>query len=189
MKYGRAMYPEQSRNWIFPSESEAGHLVEQKEERDVLSKWGNDLRQTYRTIGQVASIPKLDIHLLMNHSIPGVNEGYITRDKLLNDLLRTQQEKLSKMIVDCVSPKNDKVLGWLRTTKTTELDQNWYVASGFRPFSNQDPYHVVRKARRVAAKLGLPMPSTRRRMGYEPGAIQFEPPKAKTNITVRQPTG
>jgi len=42
-----------------------------------LAKWGNDLRQTYRTIAQAGSIAELDIHLLMNHSGGGVNAGYI----------------------------------------------------------------------------------------------------------------
>jgi hypothetical protein len=39
---------------------------------------GKRLRQTYRTIAQSVGVPKLDVHLLMNHSLPGVNEGYIT---------------------------------------------------------------------------------------------------------------
>ena len=43
----------------------------------------NDLRQSYRTIAQSTKMSKLDIHLLMNHAVPGVNEDYITRDKLL----------------------------------------------------------------------------------------------------------
>ena len=37
----------------------------------------------------------MDVHLLMNHSIPGVNAGYITRNKLLSDHLRQQQETIS----------------------------------------------------------------------------------------------
>jgi hypothetical protein len=37
----------------------------------------------------------------MNHSLPSVNAGYITRGKLLNDHLRRQQELLSKSISDC----------------------------------------------------------------------------------------
>ena len=174
LRYGRAMYPKEARQWIFPAESASGHMEEQKEERDVLSKWGNDLRQTYRTIGQVAGISKLDIHLLMNHAIPGVNEGYITRDKLLNDLLRTQQEKLSRMVVDSVSPANGKVKRWLRKSRVGELKVEWMTAGGFRAVKSNDPYHAVRMARRRAKKLGLPMPSTRRRKGHEPGSVYFE---------------
>jgi hypothetical protein len=45
-------------------------------------------------------VPELDVHLLMNHSIPGVNAGYITRNKLLRDHLRIQQEAISRKIVD-----------------------------------------------------------------------------------------
>ena len=52
------------------------------------------------TIAQAAGVPELDVHLLMNHSIPGVNAGYITRNKLLRDHLRIQQEAISRKIVD-----------------------------------------------------------------------------------------
>ncbi|WP_352783280.1 hypothetical protein [Mesorhizobium sp. M0814] len=83
MRIGRALYPEQSRDWLFPAESERGHVIEHKEKRSDLSKWGNDLRQTFRTIAQAAGVAELDVHLLMNHSIPGVNAGYITPNKLL----------------------------------------------------------------------------------------------------------
>jgi hypothetical protein len=31
----------------------------------------------------------------MNHAVPGVNAGYITRHKLLEDHLRTQQQAIS----------------------------------------------------------------------------------------------
>jgi hypothetical protein len=99
LRIGRVMYPTQSREWLFPAESESGHLTEHKEKRRDLPKWGNDLRQTYRTVAQAAGIPELDVHLLMNHSIPGVNAGYITRNKLLSDHLRLQQEAISRRIL------------------------------------------------------------------------------------------
>ena len=62
-------------------------------------KGGNDLRQTYRTVGQAAGVSDLDMHLLMNHSIPGVNAGYITRGQLLGDHLRLQQQKVWSLVV------------------------------------------------------------------------------------------
>jgi hypothetical protein len=99
------LFPDQAQHWVFPSESKSGHLVEHKESRDKLAKWGNDLRQTYRTVGQIAGIADLDMHLLMNHSVPGVNSGYITRSKLMTDHLRSQQEKLSKRILECAVSK------------------------------------------------------------------------------------
>jgi hypothetical protein len=100
IRLGGSMYPEQSRTWLFPADSEAGHLVEHKEERDVLSKWGNDLRQSYRTLAQAAGVSELDIHLLMDHSLPGVNAGYITHDRLLRDHLRKQQERISAVVIE-----------------------------------------------------------------------------------------
>ena len=99
MRAGRALLPHEARTWLFVGESEAGHMVEHKEDRRVLAKWGNDLRQTYRTLGAEADLSEIDMHLLMNHSLPGVNAGYITRAKLLSTHLRAGQEKLSALIV------------------------------------------------------------------------------------------
>ena len=98
-RFGRRMYPEQAAAWLFPATSEAGHLIEQKEDRATLSKWGNDLRQSYRTLAQTAGVSDFDARLLMNHALPGVNAGYITRHKLLEDHLRGQQQAISKAIV------------------------------------------------------------------------------------------
>jgi integrase len=95
---GRMMHPRQSAEWIFPGASAAGHMIEHWERRDVLFKWGNDLRQSYRTLAQHAGLSDLDAHLLMNHSLPGVNAGYITRGKLV-DHLRGEQERLSGFII------------------------------------------------------------------------------------------
>lgn len=102
MRVSRMLYPEAAKTWIFAADSEEGHLVEHKENRDTtLSKWGNDLRHTYRTLGQAAGLSPVDMHLLMNHSVRGanVNEGYITRSKLLNDHLRASQQTLSDFII------------------------------------------------------------------------------------------
>jgi len=99
MRAGSMLHPEAAETWIFAADSEEGHIVEQKENRGTLSKWGNDLRHTYRTLGQAAGLSPVDMHLLMNHSVKGVNEGYITRSKLLNDHLRASQQTLSDFII------------------------------------------------------------------------------------------
>jgi hypothetical protein len=110
------MYPEQSKLWLFPADSETGHLVEHKEERGVLSKWGNDLRQSYRTLAQAGGVSELDIHLLMNHSLPGVNAGYITRDRLVvRDHLRKQQERISAIVTEQVD--RDHRCKWILSAK------------------------------------------------------------------------
>jgi integrase len=98
VRSGRKMYPVQSDTWLFPADSEPGHIVEHKEDRKDLSKWGGDLRQTYRTLGQAAGVSEVDMHLLMNHSLPNVNAGYITRHKLLLDHLRRQQQAISGLV-------------------------------------------------------------------------------------------
>ena len=100
IRAGRMLMPNNDGGWVFAAESQDGHMVEHKENRKVLAKWGNDLRQTYRTMGQIAGLSEIDMHLLMNHSLPGVNAGYITRAKLISGHLRATQEKLTKTIFD-----------------------------------------------------------------------------------------
>ncbi|ODT82506.1 MAG: integrase [Pelagibacterium sp. SCN 64-44] len=98
IRFGRHIHPFEAQDWIFPADSSEGHLVEQKEDRTVLSKWGNELRQTYRTVATPAGVSELDARMLMNHAVPGVNSGYITRHKLLEDHLRVQQQAISNTI-------------------------------------------------------------------------------------------
>jgi site-specific recombinase XerD len=117
IRLGRTFFPEQAEFWLFPADSETGHLVEHKEEREVLSKWGNDLRQSYRTLAQAAGVSELDIHLLMNHSLPGVNAGYVTRDRLLRNHLRQQQERISAIALEKAGKKADSSCRhWLMST-------------------------------------------------------------------------
>jgi hypothetical protein len=121
IRWGRIMYSEQAQSWLFPADSETGHIVEHKEERCALSKWGNDLRQSYRTLAQAAGVSELDIHLLMNHSLPGVNAGYITRDRLLRDHLRQQQQGISQLVVRSSAAKRDRsMVRWLGSAKIEE---------------------------------------------------------------------
>jgi hypothetical protein len=58
-------------------------------------------------MGQAAGLSRLDMHLLMNHTVPGVNEGYITRDRLLEDQLRAAQERLFRFIITKGAERNE----------------------------------------------------------------------------------
>lgn len=121
MRIGRMLFPVQADYWLFPADSASGHLIDHKEDRNILPKWGNDLRQTYRTLAQVAEVSELDIHLLMNHSLRGVNAGYITRDKLVRGHLRKQQERISAIIVAGADPLiNMRLSAWLKQAKLVE---------------------------------------------------------------------
>lgn len=121
IRLGRQMHPDGAERWIFAADSLNGHLAEQKEDRSVLSKYGNDLRQTFRTIGQAAEVSEIDIHILMNHSLQGVNAGYITRSALLEDHLRQQQGRISQAVLQAVAKGRGKrraaALAWLRSCK------------------------------------------------------------------------
>ena len=49
----------------------------------------------------------------VNHSLPGVNAGYITRDKLLRDHLRKQQERISAIVTERARDRdNSACLPW-----------------------------------------------------------------------------
>jgi hypothetical protein len=121
--------------WVFPADSASGHLAETKEDRDELSKWGNDLRQTFRTIATAAGVSEIDAKLLMNHSIPGVNAGYITRHKLLEDHLRYQQQAISSAVFAALGTSvaiNQSLRAWLgrgearRATLTAQTEPAEY---------------------------------------------------------------
>jgi len=123
MRAGRALFEEQSKFWLFPARSGEGHLIEYWENRKTLPKWGNDLRQSYRTLAQAAGLSEIDIHLLMNHSLPGVNAGYITRERLVNNHLRKQQERISDIVssrIEKAAPEaREELRAWLCKSNLT----------------------------------------------------------------------
>ncbi len=127
MRAGREMYPEQARIWLFPADSATGHLIEHKEDRADLSKWGNDLRQTYRTVGQAVGVNDVDMHMLMNHTLPGVNAGYITRNKLLGDHLRGQQQLISSKVIHAAArakESGERIRSWLNLLQPDHATRN-----------------------------------------------------------------
>ena len=124
LRLGRLLYPKEAETFLFPVNSKSGHLVEHKEARTDLWKWGNDLRQTYRTIGQVAGVSELDMRLLMNHSLPGVNAGYVTRHQLLGDHLRKQQQAISSAVVAAIKTElqnSDGIRHWLTSASVRHV--------------------------------------------------------------------
>ena len=105
IRMGRLLYPDASDDWLFPSDAATRRVMEHKEDRERLSRYGNDLRQTFRTMGKAAGVPDLDTKLLMNHALSGdVNAGYITRSKLMEDYLRRQQQTISDFIFERLAP-------------------------------------------------------------------------------------
>ena len=141
IRFGREMHPAQAREWVFPADSASGHLAETKEDRDELSKWGNDLRQTFRTIATAAGVSEIDAKLLMNHAMPGVNAGYITRHKLLHDHLRRQQQVISSAVFTALGTsltESQYLQDWLGHGATQRHIQNAQV----KP-ADCDPEHVT----------------------------------------------
>lgn len=157
-RIGPIIYPQNGREWLFPSDAPCGHLVEHKEGRALLSHWGNDLRQTYRTIAQAAEISDVDIHLLMNHSLPGVNSGYITRSKLMRDHLRAQQDKLSTFILGAVVGRGRKpgpeLSRWLNSTSRT-LVEDLMAENPDTARLKAGPRAAIRKLEVQAARLAV----------------------------------
>lgn len=145
LRFGKQMHPSQAQKWLFPAESASGHLAETKEDRDILSKWGNDLRQTFRTVAASAGVSEFDAKLLMNHSIPGVNAGYVTRHKLVEDHLRSQQQAISTVVFSA--------LGKLRVEQGILIDWLGHRASrrvvsqcGSKPTTPGEKQERIRQA-------------------------------------------
>lgn len=92
---GRKLAPRQSATFIFPAvKSKAGHIAEWKEDRDVLCKWGKQLRQSYEIAGEVLDISERTMKRLMNHATQDVTMGYGDRDKMWPRLI-AEQERIS----------------------------------------------------------------------------------------------
>jgi hypothetical protein len=126
MRFGRILHPAQSAEWLFPADSASGHLAAHKEDRAELSKLGNDLRQTYRTIATIAEVSDVDAKLLMNHAISGVNQGYITRHKLLEDHLRARQQAISTVMFGAIRSEAERggaIEAWLGTGEAKRVNE------------------------------------------------------------------
>ena len=77
---------------------------------------GQRLRQSFRTIATAAGVSEIDAKLLMNHAVPGVNAGYITRHKLLENHLRAQQQAISSLVfagLGDLLAKHSGIRNWL----------------------------------------------------------------------------
>jgi integrase len=102
---GIIMHPREAQRWIFAAGSITGHIVEHKEDRSKLSKWGGDLRQTYRNMCALAGVDPLSSRLLMNHVVDrDVHDGYITKAALMGNL-RKHQETISAYILKSFTAK------------------------------------------------------------------------------------
>lgn len=94
-KAGRKLAPKQSATFIFPSpDSATGHIVEWKEDRATLSKWGKQLRQSYVIAAESLDISERTLKRLLNHKTQDVTMGYGDRDRMWGRLL-AEQERIS----------------------------------------------------------------------------------------------
>ena len=98
------MQPSQSQKWLFPAESASGHLAETKEDREVLSKWGNDklvedhLRSQQQAISTVMFSALGDSlkedKALINWLGPGTSRRAVTQVRLEPNTLDEKQERI-----------------------------------------------------------------------------------------------
>lgn len=96
---GRIIAPRQSGEFIFPSpDSKTGHLVEWKEDRATLSKWGKQLRQSYVIAAESLDISERTLKRLLNHKSQDVTMGYGDRDRMWPRLI-ADQERISTHIM------------------------------------------------------------------------------------------
>jgi integrase len=83
---------------VFPAASGGGHLSQWREQRNVLSHRGYELRRCYRTILREIGADEQSEHLLMGHSAKNVNQRYVARALLVGSSLRQVQRKASRRI-------------------------------------------------------------------------------------------
>jgi hypothetical protein len=77
----------------------------------------------------------------MNHAMPGVNAGYITRHKLLHDHLRLQQQVISSAVFAALGTsltESQSLHGWLGRGVTQRAIESTQV----KP-TDCDPEHVT----------------------------------------------
>ncbi len=90
---GAMLHPEQARTWIFPSETQAGHMNAPKEQHRPTFAFGNTLRRTYRTQAVKAEINPLLVKVLLNHKIGSdVHDGYFSIPSMFRELLAAQEK-------------------------------------------------------------------------------------------------
>lgn len=85
----------------------------------------------------MAGVSEFDARLLMNHAIPGVNAGYITRHKLLEEHLRSQQQAISDTMFAAMG----------ESVKKSALIQAWLAPRA--------THHVIEEARMAPLKEGI----------------------------------
>ena len=99
-KVGRMVAPRQIDEFIFPSPtSKSGHIVEWKEDREVLAKWGKQLRQSYVIAAESLDISERTLKRLLNHKTQDVTMGYGDRDRMWPRLVE-EQGRISTYIIE-----------------------------------------------------------------------------------------
>ena len=101
----------------------------------------------------------------MNHSLPGVNAGYITRDKLLRDHLRKQQERVSAIVTERARDRDGRpCLSWLaqrRWIRRSQKNSNRQRRSAGTTESPRSPrgWRSLRMSDKPLLSRGLPISS------------------------------
>jgi integrase len=92
---GCKLAPRQCETFIFPAaKSKSGHIVEWKEDRAELCKWGVDLRQSYAIAAETLDVSERTVKRLLNHATQDVTMGYGDRDRMWPRLI-AEQERIS----------------------------------------------------------------------------------------------
>ena len=84
--------------WVFPADSESGHIAEPREQFDV-SFTIHGLRNTFMTVAESLDVSPYAIKMLVNHSTPDkqdVTAGYITPEL---DRLRAPMQQITDRLV------------------------------------------------------------------------------------------
>jgi hypothetical protein len=91
------------------------------------ARHSNSLTDKTIAVATAAGVSEIDAKPLMNHAIAGVNAGYITRHKLLQDHLRWQQQAISSAVFAALGnslSEDQRVRRWVGLSATRRAIQD-----------------------------------------------------------------
>jgi integrase len=97
-KAGAVMHP--GSPFVFPADSESGHLVNWKEDQDILDYWGKSGRHTYTTYAGTLPISNKAVRRMQGHVDKGDPHEFNYKDvrEMVDDFLRPAQRVISRWL-------------------------------------------------------------------------------------------
>ena len=93
------LYPERAGEFVFTANSAKGHLMNAKENRETLSKFGGDLRQPWVDTAKSIELDGFIARRLLDHVNGDSHDGY-ARSNIAQPYLFDAQEKMTARLLE-----------------------------------------------------------------------------------------